>query len=83
MFTTIELNQAIRLDEINYKLVPFHHTHLNFMKFRESENQLFKSFEDYPERIKKRTCRRFVIFWVSSRRDRMLFRNHSNLGGCL
>jgi len=53
MFTTIELNQAIRLDEINYKLVPFHHTHLNFMKFRESENRLFKSFEDYPERIKR------------------------------
>ena len=52
MFTTIELNQLMRLDGEYYKIVPFHYTHLKFMEFREAEKKLFDSFHDYAERIK-------------------------------
>ena len=40
MFTTIELNQLMRLDGEYYKIVPFHYTHLKFMEFREAEKKI-------------------------------------------
>ena len=52
MFTTIELNYALRLDGEKTKLVPFHYTHLKFMQYREADQKLFASFNDYAERIK-------------------------------
>ena len=52
MFTTIELNQAMRIDGEESKVVPFHYTHLKFMEFREAEKKLFDSFHDYAERLK-------------------------------
>ena len=53
-FTCEELNQSTNLDGVDYKLIPFHYTHLNMMEFRESEYSLINSFIDYEEKIK--TC---------------------------
>jgi hypothetical protein len=52
MITCDELNYLMGLDGINYKLVPFHYTHLNMMEFREADNLLMKSFKNYDEQIK-------------------------------
>jgi len=53
-FTCEELNQAMNLDGVDYKFIPFHYTHLKMMEFRESEHSLMNSFVDYEEKIK--TC---------------------------
>tara|TARA_E500000305_G_C4022561_1_gene239768 strand:+ start:135 stop:647 length:513 start_codon:yes stop_codon:yes gene_type:complete len=53
-FTCEELNHVMVLDGVDYKLIPFHYTHLNMMEFRESEYSLINSFIDYEEKIK--TC---------------------------
>lgn len=53
-FTCEELNYVMALDGVDYKLIPFHYTHLNMMEFRESEYSLINSFIDYEEKIK--TC---------------------------
>jgi hypothetical protein len=53
-FTCEELNHVMALDGVDYKLIPFHYTHLNMMEFRESEYSLINSFIDYEEKIK--TC---------------------------
>ena len=49
MFSANEINKAMNIDGVYYKVVPFHNTHLKVMDFREHDLQIINSFVDYHE----------------------------------
>ena len=52
MFTPTEINEAVKIDGIDKKVVPFNHTHLKVMDFRSHDIQIIESFVNYDELTK-------------------------------